>query len=138
VVVILSALPLTTNGKVDRAALPAPERRTAAAPAEPGTELERRIRDVWCRVLRCAVGPDDNFFDLGGTSLELAEVHAELLKQLGGQWPLTVLFERPTVRALADHLTGGRAAPVAAPARERAKLQLGAFVLRGQRKGSSS
>jgi len=137
-VVVLGTLPLTANGKVDRAALPVPERRVPESSAGgQGTELERQIRAVWSRFLHCDAGLDDNFFDLGGTSLHLAEVHAELLNRLGGSWPLAVLFECPTVRSLAARLAGTtNAGPAAsASAQDRAKLQRGAFARLKQRKG---
>ncbi|QJW98082.1 amino acid adenylation domain-containing protein [Frigoriglobus tundricola] len=137
-VVVLDALPLTANGKVDRAALPVPERRPSEPPAAgAGTELERQIRAVWMRHLHCDAGPDDNFFDLGGTSLHLAEVHTELQNRLGGAWPLAVLFECPTVRALAARLAGttGPHPAAAASAQDRAQLQRGAFARLKQRKG---
>jgi AMP-binding enzyme C-terminal domain/Phosphopantetheine attachment site len=81
-IVTMDAFPLNRNGKVDRSALPAPDRRipegAGAVPARPATDLEEKLTALWGRILGCVVGPDDNFFDVGGTSLHLIEVHAEL------------------------------------------------------------
>lgn len=131
-VVRLDTLPLTPNGKVDRAALPDPH---AAAPpppvAAPGTGPEGEVAAVWRRVLSRAAGPDDNFFDLGGTSLQLLEVHAVLTRTLGRDVPLMLLFEHPTVRSLARQLAGTAGTdPALAAAAERARLQRAALSRR--------
>ncbi|HEX8391103.1 MAG TPA: amino acid adenylation domain-containing protein, partial [Longimicrobium sp.] len=109
-VVVLDHLPLTRNGKVDRAALPAPEYGGAAEHAAPVTETERRLAAVWAEVLGAErVGADDNFFELGGHSLLAARVIARVREGFGADVPLRALFETPTVRGLAvrvDALTG--------------------------------
>ncbi|MFI6744031.1 amino acid adenylation domain-containing protein [Nonomuraea sp. NPDC050451] len=122
----MEEIPLTANGKIDRSALPepAPQRPGAARPAatdgRPLDEVERLIRDVWAAVLRLdAVGPEDNFFDLGGTSVRMTAVHAALREELGHEIPLLALYEHPTVRALAAYLGGSRPAAVR-PQRRRA------------------
>jgi acyl carrier protein len=103
--VFLNQLPLTSNGKVDRAALPAAsERRSKMEQAfsAPQTELERDIARVWQEALNLdKVGIDDNFFDLGGNSLRLAVVHAQLQKMIGRSFSVTDLFMHTTVRQLA-------------------------------------
>jgi amino acid adenylation domain-containing protein len=136
-VVVLDALPLTANGKIDRAALPAPEGRdrAGAAPTDPSGDWERRVRGVWARILRCEVGLDDNFFDLGGNSLHLAEVQAELEKLLGRACPVTDLFEYTTVRTLAARLGGDKHDPARFASEERARLQRNAFARRRPVKG---
>lgn len=113
-VVQVAALPLSPNGKLDRDAL-APWRPGAGA-GERGPEfsrLERQIADVWCEVLGGATQDlDGNFFDLGGTSLLMIKTQAALEERLGLPVPMLTLFERPTVRALAAHLSGvGAVAP---------------------------
>jgi hypothetical protein len=68
--------------------------------------VEGALADIWCRVLgKSSVGLDDNFFDLGGTSLQLLEVHAIIKRSL--QLELTVLdmFQYPRINALSGHLT---------------------------------
>jgi Condensation domain/Phosphopantetheine attachment site len=91
------------------AALPAPQRAPAGAAA--GTPaLEGLIARVWCEVLeRERVGADENFFDLGGSSILLLKVRARLQDELGTDVRTVTLFSHPTVRALAEHL--GAAAP---------------------------
>ena len=104
----VDALPLGPTGKVDRRALPAPDpasRAAVSAYVAPESELEQRIAAVWCEVLQVArVGRSDNFFDLGGHSLRLAQVQARLGAVLGRELPLVELFQHPTVSALARRL----------------------------------
>jgi amino acid adenylation domain-containing protein len=108
--VTLEALPMTTNGKLDRGALPAPgEAATQAEPtALPSDDMERAIADAWSAVLGRAVDVNSNFFDLGGSSLQLMEVHAKL-KKTGVD--LMDLFTYPTIASLAEFLRGGAAEP---------------------------
>ena len=109
--VFLPAFPLTLNGKLDRAALPAPgAERPALDPAflEPESDLEKTLARLWRSTLRRdAVGIDDNFFDLGGDSLLLTALHAQLQAELKREIEITNLFQFPTIRRLAAHL-GGR------------------------------
>jgi hypothetical protein len=106
--VALDALPLNRNGKVDQRALPAPQRgpipdRLLA----PEAEVERRLAAIWREVLQLeGVGVEDSFFDVGGHSLLLAQVHGRLVEQLGRPLPMVRLFEHPTIRSLARYLEG--------------------------------
>jgi amino acid adenylation domain-containing protein len=137
----LDRLPLNANGKVDRSALPAPDRGgpAEAGPGSPVTEMEEKLAALWGRVLNCSVGLDENFFDLGGTSLELLKVHAELTRMLGRRLPVTDLFEHATVRALAARLAGvGGVDPAMAKAQARAQRQREAFTRQKQLKGSGT
>ncbi|MFJ4190555.1 amino acid adenylation domain-containing protein [Kitasatospora sp. NPDC089509] len=104
VIVLLDALPVTANGKLDRAALPAPERTvpTRRPPAEPveTTELQQRIGEVLARVLDLpGVHPDDDFFDLGGDSFHAIRA----VRELPGA-SVELLFRHPTARTLAAAL----------------------------------
>ncbi len=102
------AFPLTPNGKVDRLKL-ASEKPKAKVAAR-GNETEAAILQFWIAALgHDAIGLDDNFFDLGGNSIQLAVVHARVIRQLGRDIPITDLFAYPTVRALAGHLSGADA-----------------------------
>jgi acyl carrier protein len=116
--------------------LPAPE-RTKPAPAAPATELEEKLTALWARILLCDVGPEENFFDLGGTSLQLLEVHAELTKLLGRNLPVTELFDYSSVRALAKRLAGTTSPdPALAGAQARADRQKEAFARQRRFKGN--
>ena len=126
--VTLAALPLTLNGKIDLALLPAPDRARpslASAYSAPRSELERTITALWQEELKVeTVGVDDNFFDLGGHSLRMAKVHARLKEALGREISLIELFQYPTVSSLARHLSGSGASAgeeTAAPVSRRAR-----------------
>jgi acyl carrier protein len=105
----LAVFPLTPNGKVDRSALPAPragttlpDRRSLAA----ATSMEDLVASIWRVVLKAkAVSLDDNFFDVGGTSLLLIAVRTGIQEQLDRQIPVTWMFEYTTIRALAQRLS---------------------------------
>jgi aspartate racemase len=126
----MERLPLSPNGKVDRTALPQPvlggDESMGAGMA---TEFESQIADVWKRVLRVErAGLDDNFFDLGGDSLLLLAVHANLQKALQLEIPITDLFEFATVRTLAAHLSkAGPAASSFSDVQQQAQKQRDAF-----------
>jgi acyl carrier protein len=105
--VLLPALPLTANGKVDRQALPAAAR--PAAPAlgaePPATALERELAGIFQEVLGVqAVGVHESFFDLGGSSVHLVQAHVQLQARLGREVPLLEMFNHPTVSRLAAFL----------------------------------
>jgi amino acid adenylation domain-containing protein len=106
---VLDALPLTSNGKVNRRALPAPEGLRPELEEDyvaPRTELERAIADIWQEALHVGeTGIDDNFFDLGGHSLLLIQVQYRLGELLGRDVSVVELFEYPTISSLAQHLS---------------------------------
>ncbi len=109
--VTLDALPVTSNGKLDRKALPAPELTAAGLGGRPrGPEEE-----VCCAVLagvlgREEVGAEDNFFALGGHSLLAVQVVGRLRKALGVDLPANAVFAHPTARNLAKHLRNAKRA----------------------------
>jgi aspartate racemase len=131
-IVRVNALPLTPNGKVDRSALPAPNPKAQELTGwiGPAAELETEIGVLWERVLHCRAGLDDNFFDLGGSSLQLMEIHAALKQELGCELGITDLFEYPTIRSLAGRVAGLTAdrGPGMAQAQDRARQQKAAFA----------
>jgi acyl-coenzyme A synthetase/AMP-(fatty) acid ligase len=137
--VFIDRLPLTVNGKLDRAALPRPTVAGAAAIPVPSgaTGLERSIAGIWQEVLEIpAPGVDENFFDVGGTSIHVAEVHVRLQRLLGRAIPITDLFAHSTIRGLAAHFSAS--APVAAgEAQRRAQRQREALALRRPGRGTS-
>jgi pristinamycin I synthase-3/4 len=102
----LADLPLTANGKIDRAALPAPdEARSEGAHAAPATPTEEVFAKIWAEVLGLdEVSVQDNFFDLGGHSLMATRIVARIHQEFRLALPLSALFETPTIRALAGRM----------------------------------
>jgi non-ribosomal peptide synthetase component F len=124
----LDEMPLSHNGKVDRRKLPpfetTPLRRSENS-AAPKTEAQQTVAGIWKKVLGVSeIGLDDNFFDVGGNSLLMAEVESELGPRFAAHFTITDLFEHPTVRTLAARLTGaeGESNPVSS-AHDRALRQ---------------
>jgi acyl carrier protein len=108
--ILLDAIPLGANGKVNRNALPAPSASRPALRASyaaPQTPLEQTIAAVWQEFLKLdTVGVNDIFFELGGHSLLLVLVHETLQQRLEREVSIADMFKFPTVRALAQHLSG--------------------------------
>jgi amino acid adenylation domain-containing protein len=104
----LEALPLTNHGKLDRKALPSPEGlrpELAVQFVMPETEVDRAIASVWQQVLGVErVGIYDNFFDLGGHSMLVAQAHSKLRVLLGRDFSITEMFKYPTVSSLSAYL----------------------------------
>ncbi|HEX5656173.1 MAG TPA: amino acid adenylation domain-containing protein [Polyangiales bacterium] len=118
----VQSFPLSANGKIDRRALPAfsLERRAQAAVA-PRSALEQQLAAIWRELLPGReVGVHDNFFDLGGHSLLLAQVQSRLLEDLAREVPVLTMLQHPTIEALAAALEGTRA-PERAPEGARAR-----------------
>ncbi|MCX4097869.1 non-ribosomal peptide synthase/polyketide synthase [Nocardia sp. alder85J] len=112
-IVIVERIPLTVNGKLDHAALPAPHFETAAH-RRPATPAEDLVAAVYAEVLGVeAVGADDDFFRLGGGSLAAARAAARIGAALATVVPVRWVFEAPRVADLAAlAITAGRARPV--------------------------
>jgi acyl carrier protein len=133
--------PVTATGKVDRRKLPLPEGLRpllAAAYAAPENEIQRTIAAIWKEVLKVdKVGIHDNFFDLGGTSLDIVRLNSRLKEALAKDIPVVILFEYPTVHTFTRHLarTGFL---TAAPKEEKVKdfsgkLRKGKDKMKGRR-----
>lgn len=133
-IVPLDVMPLNSNGKVDRKALPAPEAVSLQPYEAPAGEIGQALATIWSEVLRLErVGQHDNFFDIGGHSLLLIRVHRLLEGRLGLKVPLMDLFQYPTIGALTRHLEDdGDGAQADADSRERALRQRGARLRRGR------
>jgi len=116
----LKDIPLTAVGKIDKKALPAPDisrAKTGVTYVAPKTPLERTVAGIWQEVLKLdRVGIEDNFFDLGGNSLDIIMTGSKLKEKIQKELPAVTLFNYPTVRSLVDHLsaqrTGGPRPPV--------------------------
>lgn len=105
-IVVLEALPLTSNGKLDRARLPAPHARSeAGTTVQAVSSMQALVMSVWRDVLGPRpVGPEDNFFDVGGDSLSLVTVLSHLRRRVSPQLTVVDLFRYPRVSVLAAFL----------------------------------
>ncbi|URD52983.1 phosphopantetheine-binding protein [Chroococcidiopsis sp. CCNUC1] len=103
--VVLKALPLTPNGKVDRQALPSPDFTSVDLPTlAPRTSVEAQLAQLWAETLGRQVGISDDFFELGGHSLLATQLVSRIRDRLGVEVPLGVLFETPTIVAIAQYI----------------------------------
>ena len=113
--VSLEALPLTSNGKIDRTALPAPEGERPNWEGEytaPRTPLEEVLENVWAELLSVdRVGVHDNFFALGGHSLLATQLLARLLTLFKIELPLISIFRSPTIAEFADEVRAHETRP---------------------------
>jgi amino acid adenylation domain-containing protein len=109
VFMILDALPITPNGKLDRHALPVPDHSPSGdreSYIAPRTPTEQVVAEIWASILNLEhVGLHDNFFELGGHSLLLVQVHSQLCTALNRDISVTDLFKYPTISSLAEYLS---------------------------------
>ena len=107
--VLLDALPLSPNGKLDRRALPSPEAGITldnTATIEPATNFERQLADTWRQVLKISrISMDDNFFELGGHSLLATRVVARIREKFAVELSPRVLFEFPTLQQMTEAIS---------------------------------
>jgi surfactin family lipopeptide synthetase A len=101
-VVMLEAIPLTPNGKVDRKALPVPDLQIGSDYVPPSTPTQVAVAGIWAEVLQVRVGIHDNFFELGGNSLLATQVVSRSRAQFSLDLPLRQLFASPTVAELSE------------------------------------
>lgn len=119
--VAMSSLPMTINGKLDRRALPEPDTTaySTVAYVAPETELEKELVSMWQDLLKIdGIGIDTNFFDLGGHSLLLTQLHNRISAQFGVELALKQLFTAETIREQAELIASvqSRPAPLPLPA----------------------
>jgi acyl-CoA synthetase (AMP-forming)/AMP-acid ligase II len=104
----LDRIPLTPTGKVNKKSLPEPkmeQARSSATYAEPKAGLEKEIAAIWRTALKLdKVGANDNFFDLGGNSLNVIQVSSKLKELVEQDVPVVAIFTYPTVHTLAENL----------------------------------
>ncbi|MGH1540700.1 MAG: AMP-binding protein [Arenicella sp.] len=111
-IVVLDTLPLGPTGKVDTAALPVPQDMVTTDQQRlgPENETERALLSIWNDILqRTDFGVTDDFFDLGGHSLKIVKLTAEIQKKLGVEVPMMAVFAKPTIRALSLFIADTRA-----------------------------
>ena len=116
--VLLPELPLSANGKVDRAALARPqaEERAGREHVPPRSGLESLLAEIWSAALGVpSVGARDHFFELGGQSLLAVRTMNEIRRRTGRDLPLSALFEAPTVEQLAALIAREEAAERRSP-----------------------
>ncbi|HEY9629839.1 MAG TPA: amino acid adenylation domain-containing protein [Coleofasciculaceae cyanobacterium] len=138
--IVLDALPLTSNGKVNRLALPAPDLlpQVRQAYVIPQTDSEQLIAGVWQEILQLkTVGIYDNFFELGGNSLLMVRTQAKLQALLHQDIPIVDLFKSPTIHSLTNYLSHNKKTKTSTEqGNERAKLRTDRQTIREQRKQS--
>jgi acyl carrier protein len=105
----ISSYPLMSNGKIDRVALELASREARTEQPDGLViyhhYLEQLIQEIWQEVLGVpGVGLDDNFFDIGGHSLLMVQVHGLLCERLGTPIPLILLIDNPTIRQISERL----------------------------------
>lgn len=115
----LNALPLTSNGKIDRANLPAPTFTSSVDAIAPRDNVERRLAGIWADALgQKKIGVQDSFFELGGSSLAAARLMSRVNKEFQRELPLVTLFQSPTVAGVAEAIrqsSARRTGPVVVP-----------------------
>ncbi len=100
----IEAMPLSSNGKIDRAKLPVAdvEQQLSAMFVAPRNETEEALCRIWSKVLALPkIGVEDNFFELGGHSLLAIQVRSRIQSAFGVELPLRSLFDQPTIAQLA-------------------------------------
>ena len=105
--VFLEKLPLNPNGKVDRKALPEPDRSSIINYAPPQNETENLLVDIWSDILginRRQIGVHDNFFQLGGHSLKAVSLTGRIYKAFFVEVSIAELFKTPTIKGISDYI----------------------------------
>ena len=102
-VLLLPKIPLNSNGKVDRQALPEPETVQSREYLAPKGATEESVAHIWQEVFRRErISTDENFFDLGGHSLMATQVISRIRERFRVELPIRAIFENPTIPGLAE------------------------------------
>jgi len=129
----LDTMPLSSNGKADRKALPKPVLEKKAEYVAPRNEVESIITEIWKEELGLDnVGINDNFFEMGGHSLLLTRVNSRLNKQFEKEFSLIELFTHSTISSLAKYIAGDSNVPAFIKNEDRLQKQKEAKLLRKQ------
>lgn len=106
VIIIVSKMPFGSGGKVDESQLPDPNDVGSDGSGETlAGPIEALIAEIWCQILGVAdIGPSDNFFSMGGHSMQATRMIAILRKRINLSLPITAIFKYPRLRALAQHV----------------------------------
>jgi acyl-CoA synthetase (AMP-forming)/AMP-acid ligase II/thioesterase domain-containing protein/acyl carrier protein len=111
-IVVLDSFPIARSGKIDRSALPPPDRENAVAFRAPSDACERELLAIWQEILEIPkIGIDDDFFELGGTSLQVLMMFAEIEVRLHLNLSPTAIVEASTIARLADLIRAANIAP---------------------------
>ncbi|MCU0287485.1 MAG: amino acid adenylation domain-containing protein, partial [Acidobacteria bacterium] len=108
----MEKIPLTSNGKADRKALPKPGLTVSDRYTAPRNELEKKLVAIWNKILNPSsdsnvrIGINDNFFELGGHSLKATTLSSRIHKELNINVPLAQIFKTPTIRGLSQYIGG--------------------------------
>ena len=130
--VVLSSLPTTPNGKVDRKRLPEPPIASRVIVVEPRDELEHRLAELWKNLLGLSnVGIEDNFFDLGGHSLLAAILVSQIQAIVQRPVPLVALYRSPTIESLVKRLRSANEEPFSYLVLLRAGVGNPVFIVHG-------
>ena len=130
---VLDAMPLTPNSKINKRALPRPEKVRPELETKfvaPGTPVEKTLAEIWTAILGIGeIGVLDNFFELGGHSLAATRVMSRIRDAFGINLPLRVIFEMPTIVHIAELISQNqadvlRAAPIERVSRDRGGVPL--------------
>lgn len=102
-IIVLDAFPIASSGKIDRKALPSPFlSKGSKAATTASNDLERELCAIWGEILKTTVGVDDDFFEIGGTSLQALLLFARIERRMGYSLSPTTLLRAPTVKHLAE------------------------------------
>ncbi|MFH8606028.1 MupA/Atu3671 family FMN-dependent luciferase-like monooxygenase [Streptomyces sp. NPDC018029] len=142
---VLPELPISPNGKVDRAALPAPALTTSTAPPPPThtvpsippapstSDIEARLKRLWAaefEVDAASIDSGASFFELGGHSITAIRLANGVREEFGTEYPVARFYEEPTLRAMAAYLAGDAGGGEDVPVRAPVTAQQGAFITR--------